>query len=403
MNKQTPAKDQKNDSSSDHLQGYKVSYAQNREDVIIKAFFPDVTNGFYVDIGANDPVDDSVTKLFYDLGWRGINVEPSPTLYKNLKSERPRDITVNVGASDKKGSLQFREYANHGLSTFSDAVKKSHEKSPSAKTSEHTDYSVDVLPTKAILQEHAKGVHIHFMKVDVEGYEYDVLHGNDWDVFRPELICIEANHIINDWHPLLKAAGYHEVFNDGLNEYFLAKESLFRKEHFDYAEAMLLDGVIINPGVATRIVREGKFRQQIDHNTATINKLELKIAELNVKYHNAQTELNQQKSIKKQIRMLYDTIDQKILHTLDKKSYSHKTNRVKNHASIVVDESDSVERLLGMAKVYDVATNFKLHSVRNPRKLHYRIAEKVYQTSRNMAFNGAKISYKTLKKLKGSK
>ena len=33
--------------------------------------------GFYVDVGAADPVNLSVTKWFYDLGWSGLNIEPN--------------------------------------------------------------------------------------------------------------------------------------------------------------------------------------------------------------------------------------------------------------------------------------------------------------------------------------
>ena len=53
-----------------------VSYAQNFEDVILWRALHDVTPGFYIDIGANSPTIDSVTKAFYERGWRGINVEP---------------------------------------------------------------------------------------------------------------------------------------------------------------------------------------------------------------------------------------------------------------------------------------------------------------------------------------
>src|SRR6266851_465847 len=34
------------------------------------------TAGFYVDVSAADPVNLSVTKWFYDLGWSGLNIEP---------------------------------------------------------------------------------------------------------------------------------------------------------------------------------------------------------------------------------------------------------------------------------------------------------------------------------------
>jgi len=38
-----------------------ISYAQNFEDVILERFFKGQKTGFYVDIGAADPVKDSVT------------------------------------------------------------------------------------------------------------------------------------------------------------------------------------------------------------------------------------------------------------------------------------------------------------------------------------------------------
>ncbi len=59
-----------------------VSYAQNGEDVVLARVFGDRRAGFYVDVGAGHPVVDSVTKHFYDLGWRGINVEPLPRSWR---------------------------------------------------------------------------------------------------------------------------------------------------------------------------------------------------------------------------------------------------------------------------------------------------------------------------------
>ena len=51
-----------------------VSYAQNFEDVMLWRALGKVENGFYIDIGAQHPVIDSVSKAFYDNGWRGIHV-----------------------------------------------------------------------------------------------------------------------------------------------------------------------------------------------------------------------------------------------------------------------------------------------------------------------------------------
>ena len=54
-----------------------ISYAQNFEDVILWRALKHVENGFYIDIGAQDPVIDSVSRGFYEKGWRGLHVEPT--------------------------------------------------------------------------------------------------------------------------------------------------------------------------------------------------------------------------------------------------------------------------------------------------------------------------------------
>ena len=66
--------------------------------------------GFYVDVGAHDPVQDSVTKLFYDRGWRGVNVEPQLAQHAALCAQRParhqprrRDRRDRGGTSAPRG------------------------------------------------------------------------------------------------------------------------------------------------------------------------------------------------------------------------------------------------------------------------------------------------------------
>jgi len=54
-----------------------TSYAQNFEDVMLWRALKHVEKGFYVDIGAQDPLVDSVSLAFYEHGWRGVNVEPT--------------------------------------------------------------------------------------------------------------------------------------------------------------------------------------------------------------------------------------------------------------------------------------------------------------------------------------
>ncbi|HJR89917.1 MAG TPA: FkbM family methyltransferase, partial [Aeromicrobium sp.] len=185
---------------------FRISYAQNREDYLIAAFFPDVTVGHYVDVGASDPTQLSVTKLFYERGWSGINVEPIPELADRLRAERPRDVTVQAGLGATAGTRPFRQYSGSGLSTTNPEMMDMYTASSTPDTSEFRDYTITITTLAEVLSEHPLP-HLHFAKIDVEGSEFDVLRGNDWDAFRPELICIETDHMVRDWVPLLAKAG----------------------------------------------------------------------------------------------------------------------------------------------------------------------------------------------------
>jgi hypothetical protein len=54
-----------------------ISYAQNCEDIILWRALKNIKHGFYVDVGAGESVDHSVTEWFYDQGWSGVNIKPN--------------------------------------------------------------------------------------------------------------------------------------------------------------------------------------------------------------------------------------------------------------------------------------------------------------------------------------
>ena len=85
------------------------SYAQFLEDMVLYCALKDVDKGFYIDVGANDPTLFSVTKFFYDRGWRGINIEPLPDKCALLAEMRPRDINLCVGLGAEHGKLNLFE------------------------------------------------------------------------------------------------------------------------------------------------------------------------------------------------------------------------------------------------------------------------------------------------------
>nr|WP_276614305.1 FkbM family methyltransferase [Pseudomonas sp. TMW22090] len=207
-----------------------ISYAQNFEDIRLWRALRTVENGFYIDIGANDPVHDSVTKAFYDHGWTGINVEPVANYHQALCEQRPKDTNLQCVAGENAQDLTFYSIADTGLSTLEPSVAQQR-KDAGMDVRSHT---VQSRTLTSICEQHAQSKPIHFLKIDVEGHEETVLRGMDFSQWRPWIILIETPWERNQtWETLLTDAGYHSILFDGLNTYYLAEEHLNLKPAFD--------------------------------------------------------------------------------------------------------------------------------------------------------------------------
>jgi FkbM family methyltransferase len=202
-----------------------ISYAQNFEDVILNRLFGDRDSGFYVDVGAMDPVHDSVTKAFYDHGWRGINIEPHPQFYERLVAERNRDINLNVAVGDVEETRTLYVFPGEGLSTFNPQF-------PQTVAHCYTCEEMMCLVTtlSKICREYVK-CPIDFMKIDAEGWEGPILRGADWAGFRPTVLLIEAIQPLShepawaSWEPfVLGECGYLFAYFDGVNRFYVAQE-----------------------------------------------------------------------------------------------------------------------------------------------------------------------------------
>lgn len=211
-----------------------ISYSQNFEDVILNRVFDGRARGFYIDLGAMDPVYDSVTKAFYDRGWFGINIEPNGYFHAKLVDSRPRDLNLNVAVGDKEETRSFYVFEKEGISTFSEDFRnRSLERGYSCK-----DAPCRVTTLASICEEHVK-CPIDFLKIDAEGWEGPILHGANWNLFRPTVLVLEAIEPFlhapswESWEPfLLTQCGYTFAYFDGLNRFYLAQESEELTRHF---------------------------------------------------------------------------------------------------------------------------------------------------------------------------
>ncbi|MCF8342710.1 MAG: FkbM family methyltransferase [Chitinophagaceae bacterium] len=170
-----------------------LSYSQEGEDLVLYRLIGHKTNGFYVDIGAHHPYRFSNTYKFYQLGWRGINIDPLPESMNLFKDKRPRDISLELAiVNSDNQQLHYYMFAEPALNTMDQRVAIERELTvPSdkiIKTISVPSYKlVDVLDKH--LPSHQE---IDFFSIDVEGMDFSVIQSNNWDKYRPKFVVLES-------------------------------------------------------------------------------------------------------------------------------------------------------------------------------------------------------------------
>jgi FkbM family methyltransferase len=202
-----------------------ISYAQNFEDLMLWRALKHIKKGFYIDVGANDPEDDSVTKAFYDRGWHGINIEPEKRFFEKLQAERTRDLNLDVAVSDQKDPIEIYMFEKRGWSTGNKEVAEAHKANGEmCKVEKILTQSLDSICQQYNVDE------IHFLKIDVEGAEKSVLQSFSFGSVRPWIVVIEATKpntnidISSEWENILFDHQYRFAYFDGINKFYVSEE-----------------------------------------------------------------------------------------------------------------------------------------------------------------------------------
>lgn len=236
-----------------------ISYAQNFEDVMLWRALKSVDKGTYIDIGAQDPIIDSVSLAFHERGWWGLHVEPTARYANALRSARPGDEVWQVAVGRQAGTIRFYEFDDTGLSTGDQAIAEHHRQ----RGYEGRETEVKVVTLDDLLAPF-ENVPIHWMKIDVEGMEGDVIAGWQHAAARPWILVIESSrpslqeHSHQHWEPELLRKGYRFVYFDGVNRFYLSD-----------AHPELADAFAAPPNVFDEFALGGKathaFCQQLHH------------------------------------------------------------------------------------------------------------------------------------------
>jgi len=205
-----------------------ISFAQNAEDVVLWRALGHLPSGRYVEVGANDPVESSITRAFHARGWTGIEIEPVSSFVEAFRRERPDDIVVQAAIADTDSdTMTMYVVDGTGLSTLDPAIGGRHRDAGW----EVREEAVPVRRLDDVLAEHLTPQDdVHFMVVDVEGAEASVLATVDLKRWRPWVLVVEATaptttHLTHEqWEETVLAAGYVFCLFDGLSRFYVAEE-----------------------------------------------------------------------------------------------------------------------------------------------------------------------------------
>lgn len=200
-----------------------ISYAQNFEDVMLWRALRHIQKGCYIDIGANDPIVDSVSLAFYEQGWRGVHLEPTAQYANLLRQQRPDELVIQAAVSDTQKLLTFFEFPDTGLSTLDASIAAEHQQKGFRVLQ-------TVTPTLTLDDVFAQNLQtdIHWLKIDVEGFEEAVLRGWNKSEVRPWIVVVESTLPMSttpshqQWEALVLQKGYQFVYFDGLNRYYVS-------------------------------------------------------------------------------------------------------------------------------------------------------------------------------------
>jgi len=163
-----------------------ITFSQYAEDLVLYHFYPRAT-GFYVDVGAYDPIEMSNTYRLYLKGWRGLTIEPNPEKSTRFQRLRPEDTHLTIGISLEPGTLVYHRFSNPSENTFDPAAASQ----KATRLTSVGDVEIECLQLAAVVDRYAAGRAIDFLNVDCEGHDLAVLRSLDWNRHRPTVISVE--------------------------------------------------------------------------------------------------------------------------------------------------------------------------------------------------------------------
>jgi len=210
------------------LRSKKESYSFGTVDLLINYFFKNKLNGFYVDVGCQNPISNNNTYLLHkNKNWKGINIDLDPENIKLFNISRPNDININEALSSSVKEMDL--YFYHKKSAINTISKEIADRQ-NAKVKEIKKISTTTLD---LILEKNNVQKINYLSIDVEGHEFEVLSGFSIQKYNPDIVSIEylnINSIKFEFH----YNNIDDVINSQIYKYFVSNNyNLVNWNHAD--------------------------------------------------------------------------------------------------------------------------------------------------------------------------
>lgn len=200
-----------------------ISWAQHGDDFMLLNLFEllGITKPTYLDLGAHHPTVISNTKLLYDHGSRGVNVDANPLAIDEFQRERPEDVNIWVGVGPVAGEATFYMYSDtSGLNTFSTEEVAANAGSMRVKK----EVQMPIVTLNSIVTGFCGSFFPNLLSCDIEGLDFDVLSTADFSHSSPMVICVETRrHATARMVAMLERKGYFVYCRLGENLFFVRK------------------------------------------------------------------------------------------------------------------------------------------------------------------------------------
>lgn len=201
-------------------------YSQDGQDkFLVENLFKDKKIGFFVEIGANDGITLSNTKLLEDLGWDGICIEPLPKSFIKLKENR-KCLSYNLAISNVNGSIKFLEIDGYSEMLSGILTEYDHRHLDRIdREIKNFGGNKKIIEIQSIkFSDLIDEEYIDYLSIDVEGSEMTILESINFNKHKIYCISVENNYGNDNVRNFLSNNGYSLITNIGADNFFIKND-----------------------------------------------------------------------------------------------------------------------------------------------------------------------------------